>query len=114
MRGARLPIVGLARKSSWMAADEPPELPPTPQLAVDLNVDGQTSQRDDHCSDHQAYNIDDDLSATSEIAHYAAEEHRQGNEVSQACRGRVCRSGHTDQITASWLQDDEDSVTSKY
>jgi hypothetical protein len=62
MRDARLPIVGLARKSSWMAADEPPELPPTPQLAVDLNVDGQTSQRDDHCSDHQAYDIDDDLS----------------------------------------------------
>jgi hypothetical protein len=55
MRDARLPIVGLARKSSWMAADEPPELPPTPQLAVDLNVDP---------------------SATSEIAHYAAEEHR--------------------------------------
>jgi hypothetical protein len=76
MRDARLPIVGLARKSSWMAADEPPELPPTPQLAVDLNVDGQTSQRDDHCSDHQAYDIDDDPSATSEIAHYAAEEHR--------------------------------------
>jgi hypothetical protein len=62
----------------------------------------------------KAYDIDDDLSATSEIAHYAAEEHRQGNEVSQARRGRVCRSGHTDQVTASWLQNDEDSVTSKY
>jgi hypothetical protein len=97
-----------------MAADEPPELPPTPHLAVDLNVDGQTSQRDDHCSDYQACDIDDDLGATSEIAHYAADEHRQGNEVSQACRGRVCRCGHTDQITASWPQNGEDSVTSKY
>jgi hypothetical protein len=44
MKGASLPIVGVAKKASRMA--ELPELPPAPQLTFDLNVDDQASERD--------------------------------------------------------------------
>jgi hypothetical protein len=60
--------------------DETPELPPTPQLAVDLNEDDQSREHDEHCSDDQACDIDDDLSAVeqeyqdSEVPHYPVEE----------------------------------------
>jgi hypothetical protein len=72
--------------------DEMPELPPAPQLAVDLNVDDQASERDMRCSDDQVYDVDDDLCAgeeeyqNSEILHYAAGEHHQGKEVSRVRR----------------------------
>jgi SPOR domain len=75
--------------------DETPELPPAPQRAVDLNVDDQASERDEHCSDDQAYDVDDDLCAAeeeyqdSEIPHFAAEEHHQGNEVPRVRRHRL-------------------------
>jgi hypothetical protein len=72
--------------------DETPELPAAPQLAVDLNVDDQASERVEHCSDDQGYEVDGDLCAAeeqyrdSEIPHYAAEEHHQGNEVPRVRR----------------------------
>ena len=60
---------------------ETPELPPAPQLAVDLNVDDPASERGENCSDDQVYDVDDHLCAVeeeyqdSEIPHYAAEAH---------------------------------------
>ena len=71
---------------------ETPELPPAPQLAVDLNVDDPASERGENCSDDQVYDVDDHLCAVeeeyqdSEIPHYAAEEHYQGNEVPRVRR----------------------------
>jgi hypothetical protein len=71
---------------------ETPELPPGPQLAVDLNVDDPASERDENCSDDQVYDVDDHLCAVEEeyqdgeIPHYAAEEHHQGNEVPRVRR----------------------------
>jgi SPOR domain len=46
--------------------DETPELPLAPQLAVDLNADDQASERDKRCSDDQVYVVDDDLFAGEE------------------------------------------------
>jgi hypothetical protein len=39
--------------------DEPPELPPAPQLSVDLNKLEQALQRDEHRREDQAYAFDD-------------------------------------------------------
>jgi hypothetical protein len=66
--------------------NETPELPPAPQLVFDLNENDQTCERDEHCPDDQAYDVDDDLCAAkeeyqdSEVPHYLAEEH-QDSEV---------------------------------
>jgi hypothetical protein len=38
--------------------NEPPELPPAPQLPVDLKEHGQAFERDEHRPDDQAYEID--------------------------------------------------------
>ena len=60
--------------------DEIPELPPPLQLAVYLNEDEPASERDEHCSDDQACDVDDDVSAAeqeyqdSEAPHYPIEE----------------------------------------
>src|ERR1700722_5360775 len=59
--------------------DETAELPPAPQLAVDLNEQEQACKRDEHCSGAQAYDVDDQLYAAeeyqdSEVPPYAAEE----------------------------------------
>ena len=67
--------------------DETAELPPAPQLAVDLNEQEQACERDEHCSSAQAYDVDDQLYAAeeeyqdSEVPPYAAEEHYQDNEI---------------------------------
>ena len=72
--------------------DETPELPPAPQLAVDLNEQEQACKRDEHCSGAQAYDVDDQLYAAeeeyqdSEVPPYAAEEHYQDNEISHVRR----------------------------
>jgi hypothetical protein len=58
--------------------DETPELPPAPQLAVNLNEHEQACVRDEHCSDDQAYDVDDQS--------YPAEEEYQNNEVPRARR----------------------------
>ncbi len=69
--------------------DETPELPPAPQLAVDLNEHEQACERDGHCSGVQAHDVDDQLYAAeeeyqdSEVPHYAAEE---DNEVPRVRR----------------------------
>ena len=66
--------------------EETPELPPALQLAVYLNEDEPASERDDHCSDDQACDVDDDLSAAeqeyqdSEVPHYPVEEEHQDSE----------------------------------
>jgi hypothetical protein len=39
--------------------DEPPELPPAPQLPVDRNEHEQAFEGDEHRPDDQAYDIDD-------------------------------------------------------
>jgi hypothetical protein len=57
--------------------DEAPELPPAPQLPVDLDERGQAFERDEHRPDDQAYDIDD--------LPYAAEERYQ-NEVPRVRR----------------------------
>ena len=67
--------------------DEIPELPPALQLAVYLNEDEPASERDEHCSDDQACDVDDDVSAAeqeyqdSEVPHYPVEEEHQDSEV---------------------------------
>ena len=67
--------------------EETPELPPALQVAVYLNEDEPASERDDHCSDDQACDVDDDLSAAeqeyqdSEVPHYPVEEEHQDSEV---------------------------------
>ena len=67
--------------------EETPALPPALQLAVYLSEDEPASERDDHCSDDQACDVDDDLSAAeqeyqdSEFPHYPVEEEHQDSEV---------------------------------
>jgi hypothetical protein len=67
--------------------DETPELPPAPQLAVDLDEQEQACERDEHFTRAQAYDVDDQLYAAeeayqdSEVPPYAAEEHYQDNEI---------------------------------
>ena len=39
--------------------DEPPELPPAPQLPVDRNEHEQAFERDEYRPDDQAYDVDD-------------------------------------------------------
>ena len=58
--------------------EETPELPPAPQLAVNLNEHEQACVRDEHCSDDQAYDVDDQS--------YPAEEEYQNNEVPRVRR----------------------------
>ena len=64
---------------------EAPELPPTPQLSVDLN-----DEQD--CSGVQAHDVDDQLYAAeeeyqdSEVPYYVAEEGHQDSEVPRVCR----------------------------
>src|SRR6516164_8300890 len=63
---------------------EAPELPPTPQLSVDLN-----DEQD--CSGVQAHDVDDQLYAAeeeyqdSEVPYYVAEEGHQDSEVPRVC-----------------------------
>ena len=72
--------------------DETAELPPAPQLAVDLNEQEQACERDEHCSGAQAYDVDDqpypaeEEYQDSDVPHYAAEEHYQDNEVPRVRR----------------------------
>jgi SPOR domain len=67
--------------------DETPELPPAPQLAVDLNDDDQSCEHDEHCSEDQARGVDDDLFAAeqeyqdSEFPRDPVEEERQDGEI---------------------------------
>jgi hypothetical protein len=67
--------------------DEIPELPPPLQLAVYLNEDEPASERDEHCSDDQACDVDDDVSTAeqeyqdSEVPHYPVGEEHQDSEV---------------------------------
>jgi hypothetical protein len=67
--------------------DETPELPPAPQLAVDLNELDQACERDEYCSDDQTYDVDDELYAAEEeyedreAPPHTAEEEYQNNEV---------------------------------
>ena len=67
--------------------DETPELPPAPQLAVDLSEHDQTYERDGHYSDDQRYDVDDDLFAAeqeyqdSEVPHYPVEEEHRDSEA---------------------------------
>src|SRR6202040_2660335 len=64
-----------------------PELPPPLQLAVYLNEDEPASERDEHCSDDQACDVDDDVSTAeqeyqdSEVPHYPVGEEHQDSEV---------------------------------
>ena len=102
--------------------DETPELPPAPQLPVDLNEDDQASERDEHCSDDQACDVDDDLSAAeqeyqdSEVPHYPVEEEHQHSEVLRVRRhsltlvmaiiglalvGSACAVGYRNMFAAS-------------
>jgi cell division septation protein DedD len=75
--------------------DEAPELPPAPQLAVDLNDDDQSCEHDEHCPDDQACGVDDDLSAAeqeyhdSEFPHDPVEEEHQDYEVLRVRRHRL-------------------------
>ena len=72
--------------------DETPELPPAPQLAVDLNEHEQAFERDENCSGAQAYDVGSQLYAAeeehqdSEVPPYAAGEEYQKNEVMRARR----------------------------
>jgi hypothetical protein len=72
--------------------DETPELPPAPQLAVDLNEHDQACERDEYCSDDQAYDVDDELDAAEEeyqdreAPPHTAEEGYQNNEVMRVRR----------------------------
>jgi hypothetical protein len=60
---------------------------PRSSLPVYLNEDEPASERDEHCSDDQACDVDDDVSAAeqeyqdSEIPHYPVEEEHQDSEV---------------------------------
>ena len=58
--------------------DKTPELPPAPQLAVDLNEYEQACECDEHCSGDQTYDVDDQP--------YPAEEEYQDNEVPRVRR----------------------------
>jgi hypothetical protein len=86
--------------------EETPELPPAPQLAVDLNDDDQSCEHDEHRSDDQACGVDDDLSAAEqqyqdsefphdperrggEIPHYPVEEEHQDCEALRVRRHRL-------------------------
>jgi hypothetical protein len=66
---------------------ETPELPPAPDLAVDLGDDDQSCEHDEHCSEDQACGVDDDLFAAeqeyqdSEFARDPIEEGRQDGEI---------------------------------
>ena len=90
----------------WDGHDETPELPPAPQLAVDLNDDDQSCEHDEHRSDDQACGVDDDLSAAEqqyqdsefshdperrggEIPHYPVEEEHQDCEALRVRRHRL-------------------------
>jgi SPOR domain len=91
----RAPSNSLSREEAVSdSREETPELPPAPQLAVNLNVDDQASERDERCSDDRAYDVDDDLRAgeeqyqNSEILRYVAGEHH-GKEVSRVRRHRL-------------------------
>jgi hypothetical protein len=72
--------------------DETPQLPPAPQLAVDLNEHEQAFERDENCSGAQAYDVGSQLNAAeeeyqdSEVPPYAAGEEYQKNEVMRARR----------------------------
>jgi hypothetical protein len=71
---------------------EAPELPPAPQLTVDLYEHEQGCERDEHCSSVQAHDLDDQLYAAeeeyrdSEVPHYLAEEEHQDNEIPRVRR----------------------------
>jgi hypothetical protein len=72
--------------------DEPPGLPPAPLLTVDVNEHEQGRERDEHCSDVQAHDVDDQHYSVeeeyqdSEVPHYVAEEEHQDNEVPRVRR----------------------------
>ena len=71
--------------------DVTPELPPAPQLAVDLSEHDQTCERDEHYPDDLRYDVDDDLYAAekyqdSEAPHYPHEEEHQDDEAPRVRR----------------------------
>ena len=72
--------------------EETPELPPAPELTVDLNEHEQACERDGQCAYYEAYDVDDRLYAGGEeyqggeVPHYAAEEEHQDHEVPRARR----------------------------
>jgi SPOR domain len=87
--------------------DETPELPPAPQLEVDLNEHEQTSECDEYGSGDQAHGVDDQL--------YSVEEY-QNNEVPRVRRrsltllmgifglgliGTACAVGYRDIVAGS-------------
>ena len=70
-----------------MATMKSPSFRPRSSLPVDLNEDDPASERDEHCSDDQACDVDDDVSAAeqeyqdSEVPHYPVGEEHQDSEV---------------------------------
>ena len=90
----------------WDGHDETPELPPAPQLALDLNDDDQSCEHDEYRSDDQACDVNHDLYPAEqeyqdsefphdperrdgEIPHYPVEEQRQNYEVLRVRRHRL-------------------------
>ena len=64
---ARMPTVTSARRPPRLAMDnEPPRLPPAPQLPADLNGPEQAFELDERLYDDEAYDVDDQPCAADE------------------------------------------------
>ena len=62
-----MPTVTSARRPPRLAMDnEPPRLPPAPQLPADLNGPEQAFELDEHLYDDEAYDVDDQPCAADE------------------------------------------------